>query len=61
MILIRQSWCGRQRVSLKLELGSTAEFALSPHTSLISVSKVGILHPIYTYFPNAIFQAFWVL
>ena len=32
MKLISESFCGRQRVSLKLELWSTAGFALSPHT-----------------------------
>ena len=31
MKLISESCCGRQRVSLKLELWSTAGFALSPH------------------------------
>ena len=32
MKLISESCCGRQRVSLKLELWSTAGFVLSPHT-----------------------------
>ena len=32
MKLKSDSCCGRQRVSLKLELWSTAGFALSPHT-----------------------------
>ena len=32
MKLISESCCVRQRVSLKLELWSTAGFALSPHT-----------------------------
>ena len=32
MKLLSKSCCGRQRVSFKLELWSTAGFALSPHT-----------------------------
>ena len=45
MILISESWCGRQRVSLKLELWSTAGFALSPHT--YQCKQSGSISPLF--------------
>ena len=59
MILISESCCGRQRVSLKIKLRSTAGFALSPHTYQCKQSgSISLLF--YTYLPNATFQGRWI-
>ena len=59
MILISESCCGRQRLSLKLELRSTAGFALSPHTYQCKQSgSISLLF--YRYLPNATFQGRWI-
>ena len=59
MIVISESWCRRQRVSLKLELSATGRFALSPHT--YQCKQSGSISPLfYTYLPNATFHGRWI-
>ena len=60
MKLISESCCGRQRVSLKLELWSTAGFGLSPQTCKINVNKAGIFRFSFAHLPNATPHGRWI-
>ena len=59
MILISESSSGGQRVSLKLELWSTGELALSPPTYRCKQNRnISLLF--YMCFPNATFHSRWI-
>ena len=58
MKLISESCCGRQRVSLKLELWSTAGFALSPQR--VNVNKAGTFRFSFAHLPNATLHGRWI-
>ena len=59
MKLISESCCGRQRVSLKLELWATQQGLLYRRIRII-VNKVGIFRFSFTHLPNATFHGRWI-
>ena len=58
MKLISESCCGRQRVSLKLELRSTQQGLLYRRVRVI-VNKAGIFRFSFTHLPNATLHGRW--
>ena len=59
MKLISESCCGRQRVSLKLELWSTQQGLLYRRIRVI-VNKAGIFRFSFTHLPHATLHGRWI-